>query len=93
MIKTTVVQPMVITEAVYLDARRRRQCRMLKLLDGCAGNPRMTRRRRNQSFAEWAFWGLVRGVLALITAVVAAYLVYRVGTWAFTEAARQTIGN
>jgi hypothetical protein len=53
----------------------------------------MARRRRNQSFAEWAVRDLIRGVVALIIAVVAAYLVYRVGTWAFTEAARQTMGN
>jgi hypothetical protein len=53
----------------------------------------MARRRRNQSFAEWAVRGLIRRVIALAIVVVAAYIVYRVGMWAFTEAARQTMGN
>ncbi len=34
---------------------------------------------------------LVRSVLGLILAIVAAYLVYRVAVWAFAEAAQQTI--
>ncbi len=53
----------------------------------------MGRRRRNQSFAGWAVRGLIRGVIALILAVVAAYIVYRVGMWAFTEAARETMSH
>ena len=55
-------------------------------------NPRMARRRRDDSFAEWAICGTTHGVLGIILAVVAAYLVYRVAVWALSEAARQAIG-
>ena len=37
--------------------------------------------------------GLIRGVVALVIAVVAACIVYRVAIWVFAEAARQTVGN
>jgi hypothetical protein len=52
----------------------------------------MARRRHDDSFAEWAICGTTHGVLGIILAVVAAYLVYRVAVWALSEAARQAIG-
>jgi hypothetical protein len=56
-------------------------------------NARIARRRRDDNFAEWAISGTSRGVLGIILAVVAAYLVYRVAVWALSEAARQAIGT
>jgi hypothetical protein len=53
----------------------------------------MARRRRDDNFAEWAIRGTSRGVLGIILAVGAAYLVYHVAVWALSEAARQAIGT
>lgn len=48
--------------------------------------------RSRQGFAEWAVKGLIRGVVGIALALLAAYLVYRVAA-AFAEAARQTLGG
>lgn len=53
----------------------------------------MGRRRRRQGFAEWALRGLIRGVVGIALALLAAYLIYRVVIAAFAEAARQALGG
>ena len=53
----------------------------------------MGRRRRRQSFAEWAVKGLIRGVVGIALALLAGYLIYRVVVAAFAEAVRQGVGG
>jgi hypothetical protein len=53
----------------------------------------MAKRRRDENFADWAIRGTIRGVLGILLALVAAYLVYQVTIWAFANAARQTVGH
>jgi len=53
----------------------------------------MARRKRDDSFADWAIRGTIRGISGIVLAIVAAYLVYRVVIWALAEAAQQTMGT
>ena len=53
----------------------------------------MGRRRRRESFAEWAVRGLIRGVVGIALALLAAYLIYRIAAAAFAEAVRQGVGG
>ncbi len=57
-------------------------------VDAVGHNFTMPTRRRNEGFAEWAMRSLMRGVLGLIIALIAAYFVYHVVVWGFAEAAR-----
>jgi len=49
--------------------------------------------RRRQSFAEWLVKGLIRGVIGIALALLAAYLIYRIVGAAFAEAVRQGVGG
>ncbi len=50
-------------------------------------------RRRRQGFTEWAAKGLIRGVIGIALALLAAYLIYQVVVAAFAEAVRQGVGG
>ena len=51
------------------------------------------RSRSRQGFAEWAVKGLIRGVVGIALALLAAYLIYRVVMAAFAEIGRQGLGG
>ena len=53
----------------------------------------MGRRRRRQSFTEWAVNGLIRGVVGIALALLASFLIYRVAAAAKAAAARQALGG